>query len=94
MRKKSILYADIAWEVLLDEQLLLPKATLEQELAGKILTIPNGGICLSPEIAEGLERIWIDHLTGSVASREQRLVQLGRVSAETQKLNVDIPPPR
>lgn len=60
--KSWTFFADIAWEVLLDEETLLPKQTLANKIPEKNWTIPGGGIQLSPDQAEQLEHLWAEHI--------------------------------
>lgn len=64
---KMISYADIAWEVLLDEKTLLPKETLERELPNKNWTIQKSGTTLAAPHAEDLEQLWMKHLKAVAA---------------------------
>ncbi|HJX79001.1 HNH endonuclease [Glutamicibacter sp.] len=60
--KSLTFFADIAWEVLLDEKTLLPKKTLANKIPEKNWTIPGGGIQLLPDQAQQLEHLWAEHL--------------------------------
>lgn len=59
---KLVSYADIGWEVLLDEQTLLPKETLEKEIPTKVWTIRSNGTEPTSEQAGDLEILWAKHL--------------------------------
>ena len=80
---KLISYADIGWQVLLDEKSLLPKEAIEKEIPSKNWTIQSNGTELAAHHARELEKLWTKHLNavksmpGAVISAVGTGVDLG-----------------